>query len=498
MNTHIHHQESLCRIRSRAIARRRGVTVLEVMFATGIAIAGMLGIGSLLLVAGRQASESNRSLESQTLAQDWYNEFVTRGMDNPASWVWYQDYQFPSNATGVPGRRAFSKRMYPGPYNVGRLTHSGAPATNQLLRPLGKMSVCVDPYFYSDRFIRSSMGGFNPEATSTWYRPAVFPFYRETFNPMTDSEFHIGTTGGLAWADQPRMLRVSLGQPGSILNEKQVESMFASTNELTMFASEDDRSLPSSRGYVTLPIDNGGSTTLVPFKASTQPHYSWMATLSPLEESNGSREDYYTLSLAVLYQRDRLFVSPAFPERVSAQPRPDDKPQGERVTWCVPLSGDFVGGSGGRVRLIASTGTDSSVSVGDWIMLSKHVSGFQRSNGTAQNVEAYSVFRWYRVVATDQEPAELPFYTSDPNDLDSLTGTGLTTDPYFNASFSDNVWARDIVLDGADWSFSAGVYPVVALDGTVTQQPAPTTATIVKGVVAIHERVVEIPDIGDF
>ncbi len=498
MNNHNYHKQNLCRNRSRAIAMRRGVTVLEVMFATGIAIAGMLGIGSLLLVAGRQASESNRSLESQTLAQDWYNEFVTRGMDNPASWVWLQDYQYPNNVSGQPGPRPFSKRMYPGAFNAARLTHSGAAANAQLLRPLGKMSVCVDPYFYSDRFVRSSIGGFNPETTNTWYRPAVFPFYRDTFNPMTDSEYYTGTTGSLAWADQPRMLRVSLGSPGNVLNEKQVESMFASTNELTMFASEDDRSLPSSRGYITLPITSNNNTALVPFKASTQPHYSWMATLSPLEEANSSREDYYTLSLAVVYQRDRLFIAPGFPERASQQPRPDDKPQGERVTWCVPLSGNFTGGSGGRVRLIASTGTDTSVSVGDWIMLSKHSAGFQRSNGTAAATEAYSVFRWYRVVATDEKPSELPFYTSDTNDRDALDQTGLTSDPYFNTNFGDNVWARDIVLDGADWDFGAGVYPVRALDGSVSQMPAPTTATLVKGVVAIHERVVEIPDIGDF
>lgn len=476
-------------------AVRRGVTLLEVMFATGIAMAGMLGIASLLLVAGRQASDSNRSLESQTLAQDWYNELLTRGMDNPSSWVWYQDFQFPTVAAGAPGLRQFSKQMYGGSFNVGRLTHSvgsQSPANSNvpfLLRPRGKMSVCIDPYFYSDRTIRSTISSFG-EVNDCWYRPAVFPYYQDGFNPMTDSEYRTGTTGGLAWSDQPRMLRVSLGSPSSVLNEKQVESMFASTNELTMLASEDDRTLPASRGYQALP-SGGTAPTLVPFKASYQPHYSWMATLSPLEEFNTTSENFYTLSLAVIYQRDRLFVPPAFPERVSPLPQPEDKPQGERLTWVVPLSGNFTGGSGGRVRLIASSGTDTSVSVGDWIMLSKHLSGTQRvSGGGDLAVEAYSAFRWFRVVATDEKPTELPF-------TNAISDVSLSADPFGNSNFGENIWARDIVLDGPDWNF-AGAAPVQLLSGSMSQMPSPTTGTLVKGVVAVHERIIEISAPGDF
>lgn len=479
-------------------ALRRGVTLLEVMFATGIAMAGMLGIASLLLVAGRQASESNRSLESQTLAQDWYNELLTRGIDNPASWVWYQDYTF--NNGGTVGRqlRTFEKRPNPSQFPfLARLTHSVGSSTPNLLRPRGKMSVCIDPYFYSDRTIRSTLGSFG-EGNDCWYRPAVFPYYQDGFNPMTDSEFRMGTTGGLAWSDQPRMLRVSLGSPTSgVLNEKQVESMFASTNQITMLASEDDRTLPASRGYQAL-SSGGTAPVLVPFKASYQPLYSWLATLSPLEESNITSERFYTLSLAVVYQRDRLFVPPAFPERISPLPQPEGKPQGERLTWVVPLSGNFTGGSGGRVRLIASAGTDTSVSVGDWIMLSKHLSGSQRASGAGDlAVEAYSAFRWYRVVATDEKAKEVPFYTTRTDDQDSLDNSGLSSDPFGNSNFGDNVWARDIVLDGPDWNF-AGAAPVQLANGTFTQMPSPTTGILVKGVVAVHERIIEISDPGDF
>ena len=46
---------------------RSGVTILEVLFAIGIAIIGLLGIASILPLAGRQASDSNRAAEAQAL-----------------------------------------------------------------------------------------------------------------------------------------------------------------------------------------------------------------------------------------------------------------------------------------------------------------------------------------------------------------------------------------------------------------------------------------------
>ncbi|HBE67286.1 MAG TPA: hypothetical protein DDW52_03965 [Planctomycetaceae bacterium] len=460
---------------------RRGVTVLEVLFATGVAIAGMFGIASLLLMAGRQASESNRSLESQTLGHDWYNEFLTRDLHSPSNWVWYQDYEYNAGGVTIPPQSRSFQKISALPLEA-RLTHSGASV--QRVRPTGKMSVCIDPYFYSNRFLRNNLGLFNESNTASWYRLAVFPHYDDDFNPIVDSAST--RDSGLAWMDQPRMLRVALGSPSAIWSEKLVQEVFSTNSELVVSASEDDRTIPALRGYSLTPL--GPNSTPIPTKGLSKNQYSWMATLSPLEEVNRTSEDYYTLSLVVMYQRDRFFDVTDITS--------ENKPEGEGVTWVVPLSGNFTGGSGGRVRLISSVDISTSLGVGDWIMLSKFVGG--RTVGGSSLVEAFPVFRWYRIVATDVEPdATLPFYTSDTSDVDALDTTGLTSDPYGRNVGNNQVWVRDVVLDGPDWDFNL-LHPVTnEATGAVVTVPAPTTGTLVQGVVAVHERVVEIPNAGE-
>ncbi len=481
---------------SKTMQLRRGVTVLEVLFATGIAISGMLGIASLLLMAGRQASQSNRSLETQTLADDWYNEFLTRGMNHPSNWIWYRDFQVPGGGLETNAQlKQFQKLQYTGS-PLARLTHSTGSRGNQLLRPLGKLSVCIDPSFYSDRAIRATMSAFNEGSSSLWYRPAVFPYYQDGFNPLTDSDYLTTSTSGLAWADQPRMLRASLGTTSSIMSEKQVESMFSSTNELTMLLSEDDKTLAPQRGYQFMPVPGSNPVSPMIAKGANSAKYSWMATLSPLEQADSSVESFYTLSLVVMHQRDKLFALPpgAFNERTSATPSPEEKPQGERLTWVVPLSGDFTGGNGGRVRLIASSGTKDTLGVGDWIMLSKHVSGVldpSMSVNGSPRAEAYSVYRWYRIIAADADPTV--------NQLSTLVaGTPWNgQDPYGN-TLTEDVWARDVVLDGPDWAFSITAPVTNLATGSTAPMLSPTSGTLVSGVVAVHERVVEIPDSFDF
>lgn len=469
-------------------AHRSGVTILEVLFATGIAISGMLGVASLLLMAGRNASQANRATQAQALAQDWYNEFHTRGMSNPSTWVWYQDYAFPAGATTIsPQFRTFAKNSFPS-NAFARASNSVGSTGLSTLRPSGKVSVCIDPAFYSDRTVRSTISAFNQaNAGVHWYRPALFPYYQDGFNPVTDSDYSISTSSGIAWNDQPRMLRVTLGAPGNTMSEAQVQSMFATQDDLNMFASDDDATLPAVRNFQQMPLANG--TRVIAKGAGTTP-YSWMATLSPLDELNNTTENYYTLSLVVLHQRDRLFVDPStFMSRTAAQPNPASKPQGERLTWVVPLSGNFTGGNGGRVRLIASEGTDSKVNTGDWIMLSKHVAASGPAGGP---IEPFSVFRWYRIVGIDEaaRTGDIGVMGPDP------TATNFT-DPYGNnpgGPPSDGVWARDVVLEGPDWQFNS----VVTVQGAGVPLLTPTSGTLVNGAVAVYERVVEIPDSPSF
>ncbi len=81
----------------------------------------------------------------------------------------------------------------------------------------------------------------------------------------------------------------------------------------------------------------------------------------------------------------------------------EDKPKGERVVRVYPISGNFVGGAGGRVRLVGNGNTSSLVQVGDWIMLARHYV----QDGTTppsnnpppfNSPRLYPFFRWYRIM----------------------------------------------------------------------------------------------------
>lgn len=467
---------------------RRGVTILEVLFATGIAITGLLGIASVLLMSGRDASVANTTSVAQALSQDWYAEFMTRGYNQPSNWVMYQDYAYSDPGPPVvnyPPGSYLGGKMLPGPVRP----NNSLPVDSPIFTvPDGKFSVCIDPAFYSDRTIAANLVALSG-STDHWYRPAVFPYYQHGYNPLTDSDHAHTATSGIAWSDQPRMLRASVAStPGlaAALSEKQVQNLFQSQDELALLGEQEIETLgldllpaPPIRRYQPLLDGSNG-------KPSVQAQYSWMATLSPLVESNVSTESHYTLSLVVMHQRDRLFIDPAtFVSRSGPVGSTEDKPQGERLVWVTPQSGDFVGGNGGRVQLTGSIAVDDRVSVGDWIMLSKHVSATQISTSPVV-YQPFSVFRWYRVIGVDGDATEV---------LPAAAGV----DPYGNAP-PETVWTRSVVLEGPDWRFFNPVTgtETISVPPSGAVLPTPTTATLVKGAVSVYERIVEVPDFSAF
>ncbi|GIX00941.1 MAG: hypothetical protein KatS3mg111_4273 [Pirellulaceae bacterium] len=434
---------------------------MEVLFATGIAVAGLLGIASLLLMSGRDASVANRATESQALARAWYEDFLARQFHYQAQWLRYEDVLAGSPWTGV-------SKAFPG---GNRLTGSVGSLGAQHVLPPGKVSLCIDPYFYSSRdWVSSSWGTYKQASrpNNSWYRPAVFPYYQDGYNPLIDPRLDIGSSSGLAWEDQPRMQRLSIRRtPGAFepMIEAMVRRVFVSQDEVIEIGEEEaeqagfESPVPSLRRFQ--PVSGN-----VPGRASAGNKYSWLATLSPLEATRIGTEQQYVLSLVVLFERDRLF-NPTL--RTGGVPDPRSTPQGERLMWVVPQSGNFVGGNGGRVQLLFSSAMEEEIRVGDWVMLAKHVAAEQVPG---VGVRPYSVFRWYRVVSVDSEP--------------TLLDVGaVVADPYGNAN-AEPVWSVHVGLAGPDWVF--GTYTGAGL------QAAPTTATLVKGAVAVYERVVEIPD----
>jgi Tfp pilus assembly protein PilV len=372
-----------------SLLRRRGVTLLEVMFATGIAIFGLVGVASLLAVAGRNASSANQSSEGQSYGRFWYHDFMTRGYNERAAWRWFNDQLNPGN------------RFVTVPNGVARGTSSSAPPN----RTMNRHAVCIDPYFFAaPANIGLSTGEFPSDQA---YRPGLFPYYQDNYNPLSHPN---PNSGNPAFMDNnlARLLRCSVGSGaagGTLLTAKQIEQIFLSQDDLVVTADEDDKTIPVTRLF----NDAGGRS---------RGEYSWFVTLCPreltLEEPMdlSAPEDYYTLSLVVCHRRDVAVDASV------------GTPQGERLLVVrSPSNPDaqpdpFLGGAGGRVEVAASTAIDDGLQSGAWMMLLRH-----QETGSAERT---TIARWYRVIAREREATE---------------------------NFSNNTWSRTVVLDGPDWAF---------------------------------------------
>ncbi len=396
--------------------KNAGVTVIEVLFAAGIAVFGLIGIASLIGVAGRQASQANEVAEAQALSNSWYADFVTRGLNDSSQWRWFNDQLGGAYATKfVP----FANGGSP-----------GSMTSTPSVRTAFRHAVCIDPTFYADATNIIAMSPPNTFGPAQAYRPGLFPYYQDNFDPLTSpmATIDFPTHPNFVNADLPRLLRVSLASSvaAGIMSETLVEQIFQSHDDLDPVQDEDDKTLPAIRF-----IGMGGSKLL------SKGEYNWFATLSPrefastLEFSNTSQEKLYTLDVVVVHRRDRQFFVPS-------SGGVENIPQGERLLAVTPTT-SFTGGSGGRVIISASIEVSDKIRIGDWVMLARHQDA---------SMSRSTVVRWYRVIGLDAEP--------------TLTST---------------TWSRNVILDGPDWVFSAA---------------NPTQATLVPNVVTVLERVIPV------
>ena len=431
-------QIALCKLQNKKVlemkrtrfSQRSAVTVIEVLFATGIAIFGLIGIASLISVAGKQASQSNSATLSQALANQWFGDFVVRGFNISMNWRVYNDQTMPASARFVDFVNSSG--------SLARGTNSGG------FRTAYRHAICIDPLFFSDPSNQTAFAGSFPNTQA--YRPGLFPYYQDDLNPLSDPFAPAFYTA--APMNRPRLLRVGLHDPTSTLNTlttSQVNRLFLSfDDQVVTVANVDDPSTAIDERDPTAPATRRLSPSGNQFSSNGE--YSWFATLCPREpirgESTVGQENLYTMSLVVFKRRDKAFFTPT-------ASGVENLPSGERIaevsgTGLAMLPTNFVGGSGGRVKLTASLNTSSKLGVGDWIMLSRY-----------QSVGNSVVLRWYRVIGLDAKPIE-----------------------------SGTTWSREVSLDGPDWIFDE----VVGAPPTVI----PTQATLVPNVATVFERVVEI------
>jgi type II secretory pathway pseudopilin PulG len=293
---------------------RLGVTLVEVIFAIGVILIGLLGLMSVLPLAGNRAQSAIGLNTATAVADSAFNLLVSGEFLESERLMFWDDSTLPLPPVQQP-----------------------VPEINQ--------SLCIDP-LRANSETPEVINGFN--ATR-------FPYLQPTHNTLLDPS----TNASLGADVFPRMLRVGLRIPdGRALSREEA---------LRLTESQDD--VPTDR-----PVDRTLNATVKVVEATAggmaygkrlaTGEYSWFATLSPKTVNPGER--FGILSVVVVRNRDRVF---SFPQNVLAA---EFNANAERVALVTQWSG-FRGGSGGTVTLTSSSSVKASMPPNTWVMLSRGV-----------------------------------------------------------------------------------------------------------------------------
>ena len=423
---------------------RNGITLVEVIFAIGVALIGLVGLVSVLPIAGRRAQSAVNLNEGAALANNVFDELRARGALERAAWRVRAD--FDSSTT-----RARTRNMTLG---MGATIDPGLAPADAIDNSL---AFCIDPLFFSTS--HSSL----PEPRGSYvdyqaiggngYRRMLFPFYRAEHSPLVDPSlgtsddttwFAVNTTDGTrsgAGDFGSRMVRIGLAGPVvGAQTARESEAVVDDRNGVAINRTRDRSLHPTIQGQR---VFNGGA---IYGKQLSDGGLSWIATCNQLPGTQ-----FMSVSVVIMHQRDRGFFTRQSDSGVAPNERANATD--ERLAWVSAPSG-FNGGAGGSVTLSGAANTSDQLQTNDWIMLSRVT-----PNG--------SIHRWYRVVSVGKDSDRTTI--SDP--LDS--------------SMERNVWQHRVFLDGPDWSFAAIPPASVSFEDL-------TVATLVSGVVAVSEHVILI------
>lgn len=234
--------------RSPRASTRRGVSILEVLFAIAVTTIGLLGAIAVFPVASAQARKGRISDALAVAGMSAAHDFDVRGMRQPANWVAFDD----------AGNIVHPLNDYLNYINSG-----GGSGKNWFGDGRG---FCLDP-----RYIAANSGELLLART--------FPA------SMTDGMPRITLVGNIT----------DLDPTNDVMGRALAEAIFTFEDDLT-FGRPDDR---SQNAYQVMDTINGTD-----FKRQSDGHMSWMATIVPLyDRNNVNFKDTYVLSIVVFYDR---------------------------------------------------------------------------------------------------------------------------------------------------------------------------------------------------
>jgi type II secretory pathway pseudopilin PulG len=382
--------------------KRRGISLLEVLFSVGVIAIGLLGVLAVIPLGLHQVGKGNVAERAARAGLNAVETFDVRGMRRPELWLY------------SPGGRVQVPTSIPLPPHV----------------PAG-YSFAIDPRFVAAN--GSTVIGQQP-----YYDARFFPYFSPLDLLVGGQNPSLITLPHSQSTSFPRMIRLSLRSApviGTQMGTLLADEVFVAQDEL-VFDRPDEKTLP--------PIQNFNGNV----KRLHDGNFSWMATLVPRMEFGGDFRNEYLLSIVVFHKRNRsmaMFVD----EDDSGGFNAGDTPSYfERLVDVATFHA--TGYAGGDIMLRSLSLEDLELKEGDWLMLA--------GSGGSGGVEA-PVFKWYRVVATENEPT-------------------------FNSG--NGTWERDATLQGSDWQRPEWHLPAS------NALFRPTQATLVSGVVAVYEKTVRL------
>lgn len=456
---------------------RSGLTMLEVIFSMVVILIGLVSIGFLIPLAGREAEDSHQITQGLAAGESALALFNTASVAQPtieSPWCLVDDIGITEHSvSGMRDAYNIIGRTFPVPQNATQ----AAVAQNEAVG----IGFCIDPLFWG---FQNRTGNTVPQ-----------PFFRTRFPFLFDNSDPVYMISDTQIRRAPRLLRGSLSDPqlatpGSWLRQPaavRLATMYG--GDLVQPSSSKNKAIGPLRSVY---VGTDGSIMSTP-TAAQQP--SWLATITPSENTPVISLDrvtgmyqqnlvanqpldiprLYDVALVVFSKRDAreiaatAVISPgSFQQGTPAQVM--NIPTSERVVRVVGISNDAIESGTFNITVNGYPTMDAKIKAGDWVMMSRFAMRDllpRPANNANVTQVARQVHRWYRVIAV----------TGDSYPL-SLRVAGK---PWG--------WTEGEISDMLEKGMTLPTLPPTPGTGQGTYE---TQAVILKDVVQVYERQMEL------
>ncbi|MEM6469151.1 MAG: hypothetical protein AAF802_06245 [Planctomycetota bacterium] len=366
-------------------AARRGLSIMEVLFAIAVLTIGMLGVASILPVATNNAANTLRTDRAVEEVNNRVATDLARLRNSFESIIVANNSLSSFNAGGTYRslRRfmdvsTFDFRTHLDQYDPG-LAAQTVPPASAIAQPYLPDAFCIDPWFLSaSTNLRDDTGGVEPNG----YDRTVFPCYDPRYIPYRFSPSDpISGQINSHW-DTPRFTRVSIPHESAqgLLSSLGAERLMRQSDDFSVVIPEDTTRGPG------LFVQRAGNAARSPSRNTVSSRFSSIVMMARSDVGSN------LFNTAIVSMQDREVVTviggetsrpitdvAAFnlDEYVAYDPTDETLPpptddqllySGEQIGYVSFADRPLVGGAG-EFAFRTSRFVVPDVSVGDWILL---------------------------------------------------------------------------------------------------------------------------------